>query len=104
MVAEWSEPVELRPCPALVVHPAQLVKNGKLSLEDTTEDTLDALKQGEYNAEDDEDDTFMSLDTDESPSMPTWEQWVDALEEMGESAVPSSGAVDKASSSKTATR
>ena len=51
---EWSEPVELRPCSVLVAHPALSIKNGKLSLEDTVEDTLEALKQGEYYQEDDD--------------------------------------------------
>ena len=41
VVAIWAEPAKLRPCSTLVVHPAQLVKNGILSFEDTMEDTLE---------------------------------------------------------------
>ena len=60
VVARWSKPVELRPCTTLVVQNNIVLPNGRLSLEDTLDDTLDAL-----GLQDDLPDTedFQSCDT-----------------------------------------
>ena len=60
------------------------------------EDTLVALKEAGYDVNEDDDD-FMSLDGD--ASLPSWENWVDALEEVTELAAPSGGAAGSVPSS-----
>ena len=99
VVARWSKPVELRPCTTLVVQNNVVLPNGRLSLEDTLDDTLDAL-----GLQDELPDTedFQSCDTDlDDEGRPrSFDQFADAdLVGHGEASMlsaPSNGADDRA--------
>ena len=97
VVAEWSEPTELRPCSDLVLHPDQLMSSGVLCLEDTVEDTLEALKEMERDANKDHEDEFIPLEGD--ALLPPWENWVDELTAGTKLAAPLDGAVSNVSGS-----